>query len=92
MLIAADGRLSTNGRPAWIQHSRHSTVVTVSGSCLLRRVGSPRATEHRQHLQSRAAFGHPDTPYIAASGRPVIKRMRGGYSCGRYDTRCRRRR
>ena len=55
MLISTDGRLPTNGRPAWIQHSRHSTVVTVSGSCLLRRVGSPRATEHRPHLQSRTA-------------------------------------
>jgi len=54
MLISTDGRLPTNGRPAWIQHSRHSTVVTVSGSCLLRRVGSPLATEHRQHLHPRA--------------------------------------
>jgi len=62
------------------QHSRQSTAVTVSGSCLLRRVGSLRVTEHRQYLQSRGASVIP-TLRIAASGRHDQADARR-YSCG----------
>ena len=34
---------------------QQSFVGTLQATCLLRSVGSPRATEHRQHLPSRAA-------------------------------------
>ena len=56
--------------------------MDVRGSCLLRRVGSPRATEHRQYLQSRADSIILTLRIIAASGQPVIKRMRGGTRVG----------